>query len=192
MYTELIDEGYTCLRKGDPEAALRIFLKAAESDTERPQAHFAMAMAYLDLQNSEKVMHALDTALTLDPKYVPARAFRGIELLKRYDLDGAQDELTRALQDEPTNLLAHIKYAEYYYRLGFYHRAVEMLEKGLKQPHGANEHLVVMARDLLKQSRQKVKGTILREPPDPRRLLRLFDRLRPTRVKRTPTASEVS
>lgn len=110
--------------------------------------------------------------------------------MKRYDLDGAQQALEQALRDEPTNLLAHIKYAEYYYRLGFYNRSVELLERGLKGPHGANEHIVAMARQFLTQARQKTKGIILREPPDPRRLLRLFDRLRPMQVKRTHATEE--
>jgi tetratricopeptide (TPR) repeat protein len=189
---DLLDEGYACLRRGDPEAALRRFRQAADAQPERPQTHFAMAMAYLDLGYGEKVMQALDAALNVNPVYVSARAFRGIELLKRYDVDGAQEELERALHDAPTNLLAHLKYAEYYYRLGFYQKAVAMLEKGLKAPHGADEHLVAMARDLLSQSRQKCKGTILREPPDPRQLLRFFVRFRSMLAKRAQTTREVS
>ena len=85
--------------------------------------------------------------------------------------------MERALKDEPTNLLAHLKYAEYYYRLGFYNRSVEVLERGLKGPHGANEHVVAMARQFLVESRQKSKNIILREPPDPPRWLRLFARI---------------
>jgi Tfp pilus assembly protein PilF len=192
MFHDLLDTGYACLRRGDPEAALRHFHKAAEAEPGRPQAQFAMAMAYLDLGYSEKVIQAFDAALRIDPLYVSARAFRGIELLKRYDVDGAQEELVRALHDAPTNLLVHLKYAEYYYRLGFYHKAVEMLEKGLKAPHGANEHIVAMARNLLSQSRQKCKGIILREPPDPRGLLRLFARFRPARAEYPTTPREVS
>jgi tetratricopeptide (TPR) repeat protein len=184
MFTELIDEGYACLRRGDPEAALNRFQKAAAAEPQRPQAHFGMAMAYLDQQSNEGALRALETALDLDPHYVPARAYLGIELFKRYDLDGAQEALEQAIQDEPTNLLAHIKYAEYYYRLGFYHRTVELLEQGLGKPHGANEHIVQMARTFLTEARQKRKGIILREPPDPRRLLHIFDRLRPALARR--------
>src|SRR5207248_2625958 len=103
----------------------RRFQQAIDAEPERPQGHLGMAMAYLELGFAEKVMQSLDAALRVDPAYVSARAFRGIELLKRYDLDGAQEELEQALHDEPTNLLVHLKYAEYYYRLGFYPKAVE-------------------------------------------------------------------
>jgi tetratricopeptide (TPR) repeat protein len=184
MFAELIEEGYACLRRGDPEAALNRFQKAATAEPQSPQAHFGMAMAYLDQQSNEGTLRALEAALDLDPHYVPARAYLAIELLKRYDLDGAQAALEQALHDEPTNLLAHIKYAEYYYRLGFYNRSVELLEKGLRNPHGANEHIVQMARTFLTEARQKYKGIILREPPDPRRLLHIFDRLRPMLARR--------
>jgi len=190
MYTDLLDKGYACLRRGDPEAALSRFRHAVECDPERPQAYFAMAIAYLEQGSDDAVKRSLEAALGVDPAYVPARAYLGIELLKRYDVDAAQQQLEQALHDEPTNLLAHIKYAEYYYRLGFYHRAVAQLERGLKGPHGANEHIVTMARQFLVQARQKSKGIILREPPDPRRLLSLFARLRPGKCKPSLAANK--
>src|SRR5207245_5310309 len=103
----------------------------------------------------------------------------GIEYLKRYDIERAEEELERALKDEPTGLLAHVKYAEYYYRLGFYNRSVEILERGLKGPHGANEHVVAMARQFLAQARQNSKNIILREAHDPRGRLHFLPRFLP-------------
>ncbi len=176
MYTDLLDKGYTCLRRSDPTSALVRFQHAAALEPEKPQAFFGQALAHIELEQSEEVMRALETTLRIDPTYVPAHAYLGIEYLKRYDLDRAQDALECALRYEPSNLLVHIKYAEYYYRLGFYHRAVEYLERGLKGPHGANEHVVATARQLLSQAQQKRKSIILREPPDPRRLLQIFAR----------------
>ena len=178
MYMQLLDKGYAALRRGDTEAALRNFQRASEEEPERPQAYFALAQAYLEQEASEKIMRSLEAALKADPKYAPARAFLGIELFKNYDVYGAEEALDQALNDEPTNLLVRIKYAEYYYRLGFYPRAVSILEEGLHMPHGANEHVVALARKLLTQARQRAKGIILREPPDPRQWLRLFARLR--------------
>ncbi len=177
MYEDLLDRGYAALRRGDPEAALRQFQLAVENAPLRPQARFGMAMACMEQGSSEGAERALRAALEVEPGYAPARAYLGLIFLQRYDVDAAQDELDQALRDAPTNLLVHIKYAEFYYRLGFYHRAVSLLEQGLKRPHGANEHVVALARQLLAQARQKNKGAIIREPPDPRRWLRLF--LRP-------------
>lgn len=185
MYADLLEKGYACLRRGDPGAALSRFQHAAELEPQLPQAQFGMALAYLEQDSSEEALHTLQAALLIDPHYIPARAYLGIELLKRYDLDGAQRELEQALHDEPTNLLAHIKYAEYYYRLGFYHRSVEQLERALKGPHGANEHVVAQAKQLLTQAKQKSKGLVLREPPDPRQWRRLFARFRPSKKKET-------
>ena len=191
MYTDLLDKGYASLRRGDPDAALIRFQHAAESEPECPQAYFGMAMVYIEQDSSDEAVNALEKALSVDPSYIPARAYLGIEYLKRYDIARAEEELERALKDEPTNLLAHIKYAEYYYRLGFYHRSVEVLERGLKGPHGANEHVVAMARQFLVQARQKSKNIILREPPDPRRWLRLFARLIPRKGHETHASGKV-
>ena len=191
MYTDLLDKGYACLRRGDPDAALIRFRHAAESEPERPQAYFGIAMVYLEQDSSDETVNALETALSVDPFYIPARAYLGIEYLKRYDVVRAEEELARALKDEPTNLLAHLKYAEFYYRMGFYHRSVEILERGLKGPHGSNEHVVAMARQLLVQARQKSKNIVLRELPDPRRWLRLFARFMPRKGDETTGTGQV-
>lgn len=185
MYRDLLDKGYACLRRGDVEAARARFQHAISLEPEHPQGYFGLAQTYLD-QNTggnAEVIEALEKALAVDPRYVPARAFLGIELLKKYDIQGAEEALHQALSDEPTNLLVHVKYAEYYYRLGFYNRAVELLEQGLQAPHGANEHVVALAKRLLGEARQKCKNIIIREPPDPRplRLLRLFSRFKSSR-----------
>ena len=179
MYTDLLDKGYASLRRGDPDAALIRFRHATESEPERPQAYFGIAMVYLEQDSRDETVNALEKALSVDPLYIPARAYLGIEYLKRYDVVRAEEELERAHKDEPTNLLAHLKYAEYYYRMGFYNRSVEMLERGLKGQHGSNEHVVAMARQLLGQARQKSKNIVLRELPDPRGWLRLFARFMP-------------
>jgi hypothetical protein len=68
---------------------------------------------------------------------------------------------------------------------------VQTLEKGLKGPHGANEHLVAVARQFLIKSKQKSSRIILREPPDPRPILRFFARLLPHRSKKTPSLGKV-
>jgi Tfp pilus assembly protein PilF len=177
MYADLLDAGYACLRRGDPEAAHSRFQHAIDTEPTRPQGYFALAQSYLEQGLRQETREALESALRVDPTYVPARSYLAIELLKAYDIDGAQQELEHALRDEPANLLVHIKYADYYYRLGFYNRSVEMLERGLRGPHGANEHIVAMARQFLCEARQKSKNIILREPPDPRHLVRFFSRL---------------
>lgn len=178
MSTNLLDSGYAALRRGDPEVALSYFQCAIDQNPDQPQAYFGTAMAYLEREKTEEAMQSLRDALNVDPAYVSARAYIGILLLGLHDVDGAQRELEQALHDDPTNLLVHIKYAEFYYRLGFYPRAVALLEQGLKAPHRANEHVVAMARSLLIQSRQKCKNIIVHDPPDPRAIFQFLKRLR--------------
>ncbi len=177
MSTNLLDCGYAALRRGDSEVALSYFQCAIDQNPDQPQTYFAAAMAYLEQEKTEAAMQNLRDALNVDPAYASARAYLGILLLQLYDVDGAQHELEQALHDSPTSLLVHIKYAEFYYRLGFYPRAVTLLEHGLKIPHRANEHIVAMARSLLRQSRQKSKGIIVRDPPDPRTIFQFVKRL---------------
>ncbi len=177
MSTDLLDSGYAALRRGDPEVALSYFQCAIDQNPDHPQTYFAAAMAYLEQEKTEEAMQSLRNALSVDPIYASARAYIGILLLGLHDVDEAQREFEQALHDDPTNLLVHIKYAEFYYRLGFYPRAVALLEQGLKAPHRANEHVVAMARSLLTQSRQKSKTIIVRDPPDPRAIFQFVKQL---------------
>jgi hypothetical protein len=64
-----------------------------------------------------------------------------------------------------------------------------MLEKGLHSPHGANEHVVAMARQFLVKAKQKSSNIILRQPPDPRPILHFFSRLIPHRSKKENAVS---
>ena len=73
MYTDLLDKGYACLRRGDPDSALIRFRHAPESEPERPQAYFGMAMVYLEKESSDEVVVSLEKALGVDPSYVAAR-----------------------------------------------------------------------------------------------------------------------
>src|SRR2546426_142830 len=62
MYTDLLDKGYASLRRGDPDAALIRFRHAAESEPERPQAYFGMAMVYLEQDSNDETVNALEQA----------------------------------------------------------------------------------------------------------------------------------
>jgi Tfp pilus assembly protein PilF len=177
MYRDVINRGYAYLRRGDPTTAKQQFQQAIELEPGYPQGYFGLAQVHIEQNQSEEAQAMLRQALETDPRYVAARAFLGIERLKCYDLDSAQEELDRALKDEPNDLLVHIKYSEYFYRLGFYDRAVALLETGLSKPHGANEYVVSLARRRLQQAREKARTIILRQPPDPRLLFQSIRRL---------------
>lgn len=175
MFDELIENGYACLRQGGLEAARMRFQHAIDIAPERPQGYLGLARTYIDQESGKQAIQTLKRALDVDPMYTLARAFLGIELLKQCQVDEAEAVLEQALNDDPTNLLVHIKYAEYYYRLGSYHRAVGMLEQGLQTPHGANEYIVALARRFLVEARQKSNTLLPCESRDlwPVRLLRL-------------------
>src|SRR5579871_3383554 len=163
---QLLKDGYEYLRRGNYGNALQKFQDAIQIDPQRPQPHFAAAILYQEQEQYEETKRYLLQALALDPSYAPARAYLGIVLFHEHAVEEAHEELDQALLDMPTNLLVRIKYAEYYYRLGMYASSVELLEKGLRLPHSAEEHTVDVAKNLLKQARQGAEKSITRTPPD--------------------------
>lgn len=171
MMQRWLDDGYSLLRRGLFEDALDVFHSAIELAPRHPQPYFAIAMVYQEQQRYREAMQSLRSALIHDPTYAPARAYLGILLLQDADVEGAQQELVQALHDMPSNLLVHIKYAEFYYRLGMYAQAIAILEKGLQSSHAANEHVVEVARSFIRQAHKKNKNTITRTSPDPSSVL---------------------
>src|SRR5260370_39512347 len=97
MYTDLLDKGYACLRRGDPEAALSRFRHAVECHPERPQAYFATAIAYIEQGSDDAVKTSLEAVLGVDAAYDPTRSYLGIELLKRNDVQASQQQLDQPL-----------------------------------------------------------------------------------------------
>lgn len=178
MATDLIDSGYAALRCGDIANALHYFEQALNAMPDSPRPHLALAIALLEQGSPSEANQQLKAALEIDPDYAIAHAYLGIELFKLYEVEAAEDELEMAVQAAPTNLLVLVKFAEYYYRRGFFPRSIMILEQALKLPYCANEYVVGQAKQLLAQARQKCKGMIICETPDFRYWLRLVSHMK--------------
>lgn len=178
MAVKLIEIGYAALRCGDVEGARRNFEQALHSMPDSPQPHLGLAIALLEQDSATEASQQLKAALEIDPDYAIAHAYLGIELLKLQEFEAAEEELEKAVRTAPTNLLVLVKFAEYYYRLGYFPRSIMILEQALKLPYCANEYVVGQARQLQAQARQKCRGMIVRETPDFRYWLCLASHLK--------------
>jgi len=70
------------------DASLAEYMKAQEAVEDQPAAHLNMAVVYANLEELDKAEQAYQTALRLDPQFVPAR----INLAMLYDRRGKKDE----------------------------------------------------------------------------------------------------
>lgn len=186
MTDELIDADEASLHCSDTPVSLHHFKQSLKLVPDYPQNHVNLAIALIEHGATNEARWELETVLRTDPRCAVARAYLGIELFKLNEVEAAREELKKAVRLAPTNLLVLVKFAEYYYRLGFFPRSATILEQALQLPYEGNEQIVALAKQSLARARQKCKGLIIRETPDPHFWLRLVDHLNLHEISPTP------
>jgi tetratricopeptide (TPR) repeat protein len=86
---------------GDPEAALKPFLRAAELSPQSPQVQYNLALTYSQLNRFEDARAPLATALKRWPDLFPLNALYGLVLVKLSEDDQAYEALRHARQLNP-------------------------------------------------------------------------------------------
>ena len=115
---------------------------ARSSSVPEANEYFGKAMMFLEHQfDLQKARTMLERALEYDPKYAEARAWYGftffLEIDSGYSNDScflykAEEELRRALQDDPNSARAHSSLAALYLYQGRKELTLEEAEKALK------------------------------------------------------------
>ena len=115
---------------------------ARSSPVPEANEYFKKAMMFLEHQfDLQRARTMLERALESDPKYAEARAWHGftffLEIDSGYSNDSgflykAEEELRRALQDDPTSARAHSSLAALYFYQGRKELMLQEAEKALK------------------------------------------------------------
>ena len=97
---------------GDPQAALKPLLRAAELEPQSPQTQYNLALSYFQLNLFEEARHPLEDALNRWPDLFQLNALYGAVLSKMGDAPGAYQALHHAQnlnpQDSATNDLLYL------------------------------------------------------------------------------------
>ena len=97
---------------GDPQAALKPLLRAAELEPQSPQTQYNLALSYFQLNLLEEARHPLEGALKRWPDLFQLNALYGAVLSKMGDAPGAYQALHHAQnlnpQDSATNDLLYL------------------------------------------------------------------------------------
>jgi aspartate beta-hydroxylase len=73
----LAAEGFAALQRGEPNAARDLLTRLVQAGGGNATVWFGLAAAYRQLGSSSEESHALDQALKVDPKYLPALIGKG-------------------------------------------------------------------------------------------------------------------
>jgi len=110
----LVNLGMVESALGNKAKAEETLKKAISLRLETAPAWLALGMMYMDEDRSDAALAALSQAALYDPKNARTRNFLGVVIGRRGWIDGAQTELRRAVELDPSYTDAHYNLAVFY------------------------------------------------------------------------------
>lgn len=110
----LVNLGMVESQSGDPAKARELLEKAVRLRLEIPQAWLALGTIHMDADRFPEALAALSQAALLDPSNPHVRNFLGVVIGRQGWIDGAQQELRRAVELDPAYADAHYNLAAFY------------------------------------------------------------------------------
>ena len=127
--TSLLGEVYRQL--GNPEQSVQHNRKALKTDPSLAIAHYHLGLAYLDLNQDENALRALNLATGSKNAEMAMYVTTGSVYLKKMELDHALEVLEKAVQIQPTTVQGRVLIAQAYRLKGQLDRALNHLQAAL-------------------------------------------------------------
>jgi tetratricopeptide (TPR) repeat protein len=110
----LVNLGLVEFSSGDSAKAEKLLKQAVALRIETAPAWLTLGMIYMDQNRFPEALAALSQATLLDPQNPRARNFLGVVIGRDGWIDGAQQELRRAVELDPSYADAHYNLAAFY------------------------------------------------------------------------------
>ncbi len=110
----LVNLGLVEFYSGNAARAEELLKKAVTIRLENPSAWLTLGMIYMDREKFDDALAALAQAVLQDPRNPRARNYLGVVIGRKGWIDGAQSELRRSVELDPTYADAHYNLAIFY------------------------------------------------------------------------------
>jgi tetratricopeptide (TPR) repeat protein len=110
----LVNLGMVEFYSGHPDKAEELLKKAVRQRLESAPAWLTLGMIYMDRNERDAAIAALSQAMLQDPLNARTRNFLGVVMGRRGWIEGAQHELRRAVELDPSYADAHYNLAVFY------------------------------------------------------------------------------
>lgn len=110
----LVNLGMVEFYSGHPDKAEELLKKAVRQRLESAPAWLTLGMIYMDRNESDAAIASLSQAMLQDPLNARTRNFLGVVMGRRGWIEGAQHELRRAVELDPSYADAHYNLAVFY------------------------------------------------------------------------------
>jgi tetratricopeptide (TPR) repeat protein len=110
----LVNLGMAEFQSGDSSKARDLLDKAVRTRLDTAPAWLTLGIIHMDADRFPEALAALSQAVLLDPENPRARNFLGVVIGRQGWIDGAQQELRRAVELDPAYADAHYNLAAFY------------------------------------------------------------------------------
>lgn len=110
----LVNLGMVEFYSGHPDKAEELLKKAVRQRLESAPAWLTLGMIHMDRDEPDAALAALSQAMLYDPLNARTRNFLGVVMGRRGWIEGAQHELRRAVELDPSYADAHYNLAVFY------------------------------------------------------------------------------
>jgi tetratricopeptide (TPR) repeat protein len=100
------------LRQGKSDAAFQVAVKLTNDAPKSPYGPFYQGQLLEQKGDMAKAIPAFSTAISRDPKFLPARYYRALGLLKNGNTHGAEADLQVVLAADPKNASVMVSHAQ--------------------------------------------------------------------------------
>lgn len=136
-----------------PDAALKLFDKAAAIQPRHAMLNFNRGMLLQGLGRAADALQAFDLTLAAEPGYARAMAGRATALVALGRLDEAQAAFALAIAAQPGDAALHLQQGNLFYQAGRYEEALSSFERALERHPGQADAWINLGCTLIKLSR---------------------------------------
>lgn len=127
----LFEKGVICMEKNDTACALEQFLATTQYDRLNAANWSALGMVYLQREQDEEALEALNQSIRLGSHWAGDYINRGIIAYKQHNYRGALADYDRAIELEPNNAQCYYNRAMMRQEVGDYNRALDDYNKAI-------------------------------------------------------------
>jgi tetratricopeptide (TPR) repeat protein len=127
----LFKEALTLFQEGDIDKALTVAGESLKADAKFAEAYDLLGYILLSKHRNEEALHAFNTALNISPALRTSKTGRGLALLGKGDLTGAEAALKESLQLNPYPSMTYYALGVVYERQNDYVKAIENFKAGI-------------------------------------------------------------
>lgn len=129
----LYKEAVALFQESDTDKALTVIGEALKADTKYAEAYDQLGYMLLSKHRNEGALGAFDTALNINPGLHTSKTGKGLALLGKGDVTGAEAVLKGSLQLNPYPSMAHYALGLVYERQNDYTKAIENFKEGINK-----------------------------------------------------------